>query len=569
MPYKAKVVHNLNGLGPYVVPFPMLDPSHLRADYDAQTFTPDFNEATGEVTLTVMPVTTSVVLRRETPTHPGAIVDFVNRSTLTDLQLDLILKHALYVSEELSDRLLDVSVGSGGSFSVVQGNTYWSDEFPSGVIQVGATLFKTNEGNKIYRWDGGTWVDVQKVLDLADFGTGVKPIRVVLSLPGTGTTNEVVVYGGRLYVWSGSAWVNKVASADIIGQIVTAQIAAGAIDASKFPNDLYPVKTVTSLPANNNDTDLVLLTTDWKVYRWNGTGWTSMVPASDLSGVLLSHQIGANAITAGKIAAGAVATDNLQAGSVDVNKLAANSVTAEKIVAGAVTTEAISVGALTADHIGVNAVTAAKIAAGAVTASKVGANEIITQAANIADAVIGDAKIANLSAGKISTGNMQTQYLSIASGLYDPSFPARYFKGVIYDTAFADNHNYGTGTAWGFNHPTPLVFYTQGHASGTPILYRDSLGKALISFSGRIFGYAGVMTCYARINDAGAWIPLGAVDSPDGGNFGVSQFFRYLSDLPVDAKISLYVAPCDGNGNIAQANLTTRYELDVLCHNWR
>lgn len=123
---------------------------------------------------------------------------------------------------------------------------------------------------------------------------------------------------------------------------------------------------VTSLPATNLfEGRFVYLTTDDKLYRYNGTAWTRETAAADLAGQITSTQITDGAISTPKLAAGSVATDKLVA----------------------------------------NAVTSDKINAGAITAAKVAASNVITITAQIADAVITEAKIANLAVSTLKIGN--------------------------------------------------------------------------------------------------------------------------------------------------------------------
>jgi hypothetical protein len=67
---------------------------------------------------------------------------------------------------------------------------------------------------------------------------------------------------------------------------------------------------------------IVFLTTDDKLYRFDGTNWTTAVPAVDITGQLISSQLSDASVEAAKIADGAVVSD----------KIAANSITATKLV---------------------------------------------------------------------------------------------------------------------------------------------------------------------------------------------------------------------------------------------
>jgi hypothetical protein len=137
-----------------------------------------------------------------------------------------------------------------------------------------------------------------------------------------------------------------------------------ALGSSDFPAGLKPVEIVSALPTTGNfQGRVVFLTTDNKLYRFNGTAFVATVPTTDLSGQITATQITDDSITSAKIAANAITA----------SELAADSVTAGKIAAGAVA----------ADQIAANAVTAAKILAGSVTADKLNVSSLSAINANI------------------------------------------------------------------------------------------------------------------------------------------------------------------------------------------
>ena len=111
------------------------------------------------------------------------------------------------------------------------------------------------------------------------------------------------------------------------------QIADGAVDITAFASGINPVQVVSTLPASAAQGDMAFLTTDNKLYRYNGNAWTLAVDGADVtSGTLPAASIVANSITAGQIAAGAINTD----------ELAANAVTAAKIAVGALQADSIT-----------------------------------------------------------------------------------------------------------------------------------------------------------------------------------------------------------------------------------
>jgi len=280
--------------------------------------------------------------------------------------------------------------------------------------------------NKLYRWDSSTsaWTDdifsiTSGSVDAASFASGIEPISIVSSLPNpSGYTGPQLVFlttDYKLYRYNGSAFVSSIAAGDI----------TGTIGSDVFPNNLRPVEVVSTLPTSGNfQGRQVFLTSDNKLYRYNGTSFIASVATSDLQGQVSSTQISdnsistakiqADAITANEIATGAVTADAITAGSISSAAIAADAITSNKIAANAVTAGAIQAGAVSADALAANVITSDKIAAGAIQTSDLAANSItggliaasgvITNSAQIDNLVVTGAKIANLAVtqGKIA-----------------------------------------------------------------------------------------------------------------------------------------------------------------------
>lgn len=87
---------------------------------------------------------------------------------------------------------------------------------------------------------------------------------------------------------------------------------------------LVAPEIVTALPVTGNYPGrLVLLTSDFKLYRYTGTLWTSAVPISDVTGQALAADVlVANSVTAGLIAAGAISASAIDTASFGVSGLA-------------------------------------------------------------------------------------------------------------------------------------------------------------------------------------------------------------------------------------------------------
>ncbi|HEX7019002.1 MAG TPA: hypothetical protein VF159_03260, partial [Gemmatimonadaceae bacterium] len=80
----------------------------------------------------------------------------------------------------------------------------------------------------------------------------------------------------------------------------------GAIDSrTKFAAGITPVEIVDEFPTEGNFVGrTIVLTTDGKLYRWDGEQWTAAVPAGDITGQINSAQIADEAINTAKFAAG-------------------------------------------------------------------------------------------------------------------------------------------------------------------------------------------------------------------------------------------------------------------------
>lgn len=154
-------------------------------------------------------------------------------------------------------------------------------------------------------------------------------------------------------------------------------ISDSAITLAKFASGLKPVEIVSTLPSTGNTQGrTVFLTTDNKLYRYNGTAFVSTVPSADLTGQITSTQITDSSITTAKIAANAITANELAANAVTAGKIAAAAVSTTELAANAVTAAKIAAGTITATEIASGAISADKLAANAVTADKIDANAI-------------------------------------------------------------------------------------------------------------------------------------------------------------------------------------------------
>ena len=223
---------------------------------------------------------------------------------------------------------------------------YQTAQPPTTGRKTGDTWFDTDDGNRIYRWDGSKWTASQ-------FGTN--------AIANATITNALIAN-----LDAGKITTGTLAAARIGAESITAEkLAAGSVIAGKIAANAVTASTIA----------------------------TGAVNADKLAAnSVIAGKIAANAVTAGTIAAGSINADKLAAGAVTADKLAAGAVTADKIVADAITTAKIAAKAVTANEIAANTITAAQIAANAITATQLAAGAVT--AAKIAAGQITADKIA-------------------------------------------------------------------------------------------------------------------------------------------------------------------------------
>jgi hypothetical protein len=272
---------------------------------------------------------------------------------------------------------------------------------------------------------------------IGKFGSGVKPLEVLGSLPAAGTQGRVVFLttDNKLYRDTGTVWVETIPSTDITGTlgssqiadnaVTSAKIAANAVTSSeladlavtigKFGSGVKPLEVLGSLPAAGTQGRVVFLTTDNKLYRDTGTVWVETIPSTDITGTLTGSQIADNAITSAKVAAGAIDTSELASASVTATELATNAVTETKISSNAISSAKIQANAITSGLIAAAAVIAGKIAAGAVSTTELAADAVT--AAKIAAGTITASEIASntITAGQIAAGAIAASELATDS----------------------------------------------------------------------------------------------------------------------------------------------------------
>ena len=127
--------------------------------------------------------------------------------------------------------------------------------------------------------------------------------------------------------------------------VIQAKIADAAVNTAKFAAGIRPVRIVTSLPgAGDVQGDTVFLTTDNKLYRWDGSAWTKSTDAADIAGQLTTSQLADLSITTAKIVDLAITTAKVNDGAIGTTKITDNAITTPKVAAGVITTTKLVAG---------------------------------------------------------------------------------------------------------------------------------------------------------------------------------------------------------------------------------
>jgi hypothetical protein len=311
--------------------------------------------------------------------------------------------------------------------------------------------------------------------------------------------------------------------------IEAGNLAAGAVDATKFVSSIQPITIVLGALPTVLSTRAIFLASDGKLYRWNGTAYVATVLTADLVGTIADAQIAAlsaakitgtltdsqiadlsaakltgsitstqianDSITTPKIFAGAITTAKIAADAVTANEIAANAVTAAKINAGAVTAAKIAANTITAGQIAANTITAAQIlantitaaeiaadtitagqiAAGAITAGKIAANAIAVGSAAIQNGAIVNAMIANATIDSAKVSSLSAALLTAGDGTIGGNLKSETWTagsgstpGVGWIITRAGNLYASSATIYGTIYATAGVFSGQVLVGSTP-----------------------------------------------------------------------------------------------------
>jgi hypothetical protein len=135
--------------------------------------------------------------------------------------------------DDLANRITTLELAPGGN------RNFYQTTAPGATgLKVDDNWYDTDDNFAHYRWDGSAWVPANRVVSLADFGTGLRPIVKVDTLPTTGYTDGDFVWlstDGKLYRRVAGVWTKAIATGDLVGQVdASTFIVDGTIIAQKL-----------------------------------------------------------------------------------------------------------------------------------------------------------------------------------------------------------------------------------------------------------------------------------------------------------------------------------------------
>ena len=186
-----------------------------------------------------------------------------------------------------------------------------------GVYNKNDIWFDTGNGNKMYRWDGTSWI-------AQGFGESA--------------------------LAAGSVSADKIAA----GAVVAAAIASGAITSDKIAANTI---TASNLAAGAITSDKIAANTIKAGNIASGTITTTQIA----SGTIIGTNIAGETITGDKLVANTITASKIASGTITSNEIAANTITAGNIAAGTITSTQIAAGTITAANLASDVLTVGNI----------------------------------------------------------------------------------------------------------------------------------------------------------------------------------------------------------------
>ena len=406
--------------------------------------------------------------------HTGNVSDFSSSANATTLFVD---------SDAFSDEVYNL-FAEAGAYGIEPVST-----LPASGDFVGQIKFDTTNV-ALYRWTGTAWDDDIFSIEAgsvtaASFAADIDPVSVVSTLPNpVGYTGSNVVFlttDKKLYRYDSSV--------PEFTALIPAQDIDGTLGSDNFSQGLRPAEIVNSLPTAAADKwqgKQVFLTTDNKLYRYDGNQWTASVATVDLSGTIERTQIASRAVDAARIAVDAIQGDVIAAGAITETKIDSGAVTTAKLDAGAVTTAKLDAGAVTANKIDAGAVTTAKLDAGAVTTAKLDASAVTAEKIDAGAVTANKLDAGAVTADKIDAGAVTAAKIATGTITANEMASNSVVAGMISAGAINSSAIFSTGVIEGQH----LV---GGTIEGNKI--------AANTITGGLIAASGVITSAAQIDD--------------------------------------------------------------------
>jgi len=175
--------------------------------------------------------------------------------------------------------------------------------------------------------------------------------------------------GNKMYYWNGSAWTAQTFGESSLsaGAVTADKIAASAVIAGKIASGAV---TTDKLAANAVTAAKIAAGTITATQIASGTITATQIKSGTITGSLIASET----ITGDNLVAATITGTQIAATTITANNIASNAITAAKIASNAVTAAKISSGAVTTVKLAASAVTAEKIAAATITADKLAAD---------------------------------------------------------------------------------------------------------------------------------------------------------------------------------------------------
>lgn len=238
----------------------------------------------------------------------------------------------------------------------------------------------TSSGNKPMFYDGTQWVSVQDQAASQPSADGKSTIYYSPTQPTGGTYIAGDTWfdsddGYKIYGYDGTQWVSsQLGSSALADQSITnAKIADATISSAKISQlDAGKITTGTM------DAARITAQTITASQIASQTITAGQLSANSVT----AYQLSALSVTASAIAANTITAAQIQAGTITANEIAAGTITANKIVAGTITGDRLAVGTITSTQLAANSVTASEITAGAIDGMIVTGATLQTQASS-------------------------------------------------------------------------------------------------------------------------------------------------------------------------------------------